>query len=207
MQNILCIGDSNIVLNEKKITYISDDINSVDKISQEFIDCLWEYVIYAKVDKRTLFKCTYCDSLEKSNIIYAYKNAVKKVGNATIRVISSDLKTVYTSTDAILHYCIEHNFKLPKEFVDAVIYGPKPESEIYCNYMKNYYTDIIKSLRRDTNRKCHYCNEPFYGYIAYQVGKKNYSKLMSYSVLEENPTMDNETNYMWVCYNCWHYTK
>ncbi|NLP15179.1 MAG: hypothetical protein GX383_12045 [Clostridium sp.] len=205
-RNSLYNGFSNIVLEEREIISTIEYENSIDEISQSFIDCLWEYVIYARVDKRTLFKCTHCKNLEKSNIIYAYKGAVKKIGNATIKVISSDLKTVYSSSDAIFHYCIEHNYKPPKDFVDAVIYGPKPESELYCSYMKNYYGDVVKTLRRDPNKKCGHCGEPFFGYIAYQAISGNYSKLMSYSVLEENPTINDTPNYITVCYNCWHYT-
>jgi|GEM_PF-3092262 len=208
-RNSLYNGVSNIVLEEKEITCTIGNEKSMSNISQKFIDCLWEYVIYARVDRRTLFKCPYCESIEKSKIIYSYKGAIKKIGNTTIKVISSDLKTVYSSNDAIFHYCIEHNFEPPKDFVDSVIYGPKPESELYCSYMKNYYADMIKAFKRDHNRKCNKCGEPFFGYIAYQVNdlnKDDYPKLRSYSVIEGNPIRDN-LNYMAVCYNCWHYTK
>jgi hypothetical protein len=47
-----------------------------------------------------------------------------------IRVFGHD-QTIYAAPRMIYHYVVDHNYSPPKEFIQAVLYGPSPDSKEY----------------------------------------------------------------------------
>jgi len=112
--------------------------------SQEFKDklyrfCLDEYVVLVM---RGFHNCEFCGlSLSewgKTHPDYGKNAGLMGLGDGEIRVIG--LSKVYASPTLIYHYVVEHNYKPPQEFVDAVLTGPQPDSAEHQDLLMKYRT-------------------------------------------------------------------
>lgn len=72
-------------------------------------------------------------------------------GNSSkeIRVVSNTGQ-IYASPEGILHYIEKHNYLPPQEFIDAVMTGPKPGSDLYKSIIALMPT-FWKQRKQDTN--------------------------------------------------------
>jgi hypothetical protein len=68
--------------------------------------------------------------------IYEEKAQPMSLGNGEIRVIGQS--TLYAAPTLIHHYVVEHNYKPPDEFIEAVLEGPAPGSKEHETWLKKY---------------------------------------------------------------------
>jgi len=63
---------------------------------------------------------------------------VIRLGFAEIRVLSEDGKTSYAAPNIIYHYILEHEYKPPTKFIEAVLKGPKPGLSEYEKFLSSH---------------------------------------------------------------------
>ena len=90
------------------------------KVSQKFLDNLWEYVKCPIYQTRGLH-CN--ETLDKAGSYFkaVYNGCEIKLGDAEIRVIDKQNACVYAAPNLILHYIISHDYLPPEQFINAVI--------------------------------------------------------------------------------------
>ena len=77
-----------------------------------------------------------CKKSKLRKLRYNYKDTTVKVGNAIMYIVSENKKTIYEVPDLFYHFFAEHNM-VPREFFrKAVIYGVKPGTNQYYEYIK-----------------------------------------------------------------------
>ncbi len=206
------------ILLKKRVGWLSKWTNyKKGNISQEFLDCLWEYILFPMNQNRCLFKCPLCTNLKKSKVIFTYKGAKVRVGNAEIWVFDEKMRKVYIAPDAILHYIIEHHYIPPKRFIEAVLHGPKPTTEIYKKKIQNFvYSEkekkknmtFIRKAQKEEGYQCQNCFQFFEATIAYEIIKKETEeKMKCQTVAEYHENPSDETKYKWICKNCCSYVE
>lgn len=112
------------------------------EVPEEFIEKLWKYLRYPVNVCRGFYVCSFCKKQEKDMLpVVTFKGEKRKTGYYEIRVFGEDGK-VYAAPGLIFHYVLQHNYKPPQEFIDAVI----SSGDIYSN---GYYQKILKYQEGD----------------------------------------------------------
>lgn len=177
------------------------DINKVyENRDNEFINALWQYVLYSNHVSRILPVCEICDRFE---FVFEGFGGIKKVGNGLMYIPVSE-EEIYVIKDITFHYFYIHNKVPTQKFRNAVIYGPKPESDQYSKIVETFYKSNIEDKVIWEHKKCMYCKKPFVGTFAFRKG----SKRKNISNYEEN-CLDKilPRKYIGICLHCLHYTK
>ncbi len=206
------------ILLKKRVGWLSSWIRyKKGNVSQEFLDCLWEYILFPINQNRCLFTCPLCTNLKDSKVIFTYKGAKVRVGNAEIWVFDEKMRKVYIAPDAILHYIIEHHYIPPKRFIEAVLYGPKPTTEIYKKKIQNFvYSEkkkkkdmtFIRKMQKEKGYQCKNCFQFFGGMIAYEIiEKETEEKMKCQTVAEYHKNPSDKKKYKWICKNCCSYLE
>lgn len=206
------------ILLKKRVGWLSSWIRyKKGNVSQEFLDCLWEYILFPINQNRCLFTCPLCTNLKNSKVIFTYKGAKVRVGNAEIWVFDEKMRKVYIAPDAILHYIIEHHYIPPKRFIEAVLYGPKPTTEIYKKKIQNFvYSEkkkkkdmtFIRKMQKEKGYQCKNCFQFFGGMIAYEIiEKETEEKMKCQTVAEYHKNPSDKKKYKWICKNCCSYLE
>jgi hypothetical protein len=119
--------------------------------NDQLIDSLLEYVKYPF-------------NMIRSNMIVdlAIKNTSYKLGFSEIRVLGDDGKK-YAAPDLIIHYIKENGYQPPLDFVEAVLNGPKPTTEIYQDYLKRYNKSNLWGQDDEYIENSKYIKEKIYG--------------------------------------------
>ena len=189
------------ILLKKRVGWLSSWIRyKKGNVSQEFLDCLWEYILFPINQNRCLFTCPLCTNLKNSKVIFTYKGAKVRVGNAEIWVFDEKMRKVYIAPDAILHYIP------PKRFIEAVLRGPKPTTEIYKKKIQNFvYSEkekkknmtFIRKVQKEEGYQCQNCFQYFGATIAYEIIEKETEEKMKCQTVAEyhkNPSDKKSTN-------------
>ncbi len=119
--------------NAKNIGWIDEERFTRGNVTEEFVEKLLKYV---KEPLHVVSNCFY-------PVKMTYKNELLSLGFLEIRVLSEDGKQRYAAPDLIFHYILECGYKPPQEFIDAVLYGPKPDSLEYRNFMSRYKEEYL----------------------------------------------------------------
>lgn len=136
--------------NSKNIGWLDADYSfSKGKVSEEFIDKLW---LYLKVDlniKRGIHICNLCHKPHHGIFIASRNGESLKLGFAEIRVLSEDCNVVFAAPTLIYHYILDHGYKPPEEFIQAVLNGPKPGTTEYKKFLVSFkkYTLYGKNMK------------------------------------------------------------
>lgn len=129
-----------------------------DREDEDFLKCLWNYVIYGKNVNRLFVSCPFCNdnhsfgkiynikNVNKCKLVYTYQDFRIKVGNSIMYIVSEDKKVCYEVPDLYFHFFAEHNMVPRESFRKAVIYGVKPGTS-------QYYECIKEKLLNDTARE------------------------------------------------------
>ena len=200
------------ILLKKRVGWLSSWIRyKKGNVSQEFLDCLWEYILFPINQNRCLFTCPLCTNLKNSKVIFTYKGAKVRVGNAEIWVFDEKMRKVYIAPDAILHYIP------PKRFIEAVLYGPKPTTEIYKKKIQNFvYSEkkkkkdmtFIRKMQKEKGYQCKNCFQFFGGMIAYEIiEKETEEKMKCQTVAGYHKNPSDKKKYKWICKNCCSYLE
>ena len=122
--------------NSKNIGWL-DNSYSYQKgtVSQEFMDKLWIYLNVKINLVRGFNNCSLCPVEYKRDSEATYNGESIRLGFAEIRVLGEDGSTLYAAPDLIYHYIIDHEYVPPKEFIQAVLKGPKPDSSEYKKFL------------------------------------------------------------------------
>lgn len=148
-----------------------------------FIKNLWEYVKYPVFMTRGFHKNIELDG-EKTRIIVNCQGYTIRLGNAEIRVVDSKNDKIYASPNLIMHYIVNHNYLPPNEFIDAVMLGPKPNSEKYGSVISSIICDNERKFRGSDY--CLYCgsNKTYYGFSHRNDNDESDSKILITSYKE-----------------------
>lgn len=203
------------------IQRIIDRKNSENK-DMNFIQCLWKYAVFSKNMNRTFISCPFCNdnhsfkkiydvtNYTKCNLIYAYQDAIIKVGNSMMFIVSENGKLVYMIPDLYFHFFVEHNM-IPKEkFRNAVLYGVKPGTEEYFNYIQGIFLNTQEKKLMSKNkliisgRRCRFCKTELQGKIAYRILDDYKNQICSYNQQINSKILDG-SKYRYICYKCGHY--
>ncbi len=100
--------------------------------------CLDKYVVQIA---RGFHTCQFCgvsehEWYEQSKERYGEEAHWLSIGDGEIRVIGQS--TLYAAPTLIHHYVVEHNYKPPDEFIEAVFEGPAPGSKEHETLLKKY---------------------------------------------------------------------
>lgn len=189
-----------IKISKDNVQLVIQNIQSFEEKDYEFLNALWEYVLFSKNVSRTLPMCTICSEL--GEFTYEGFGGIKKVGNGMMYIPITE-KEVYIVPDILFHYFYSHNAIPTSIFKNAVLYGYKPDTnqyreiirEVYCSGRNNAWESI----------RCSYCREIFEGSINFRISKNRgevrlYHKKFYHQILYRE-------KYVGVCLKCLHYTK
>lgn len=127
------------VENSKNIGWLDKDNSfSTGIVSEEFINKLWLYLRVDLMISRGYHVCNLCKNPNKEVFVANYNGETLKLGFAEIRVLSEDSNIIYASPDLIYHYILDHGYKPPEEFIQAVLNGPKPGSIEYEKFLSTF---------------------------------------------------------------------
>ncbi len=116
-------GTVNVGWLDKKHTYVQG------KTSDEFQTRLLEFCAYPVVRTRGFHECEFCESSISQPICVQMGDRKIGLGSAEIRVFYNG--RVYAAPNLIYHYVVEHQYKPPDEFIEAVLQGSLPNSLAY----------------------------------------------------------------------------
>lgn len=171
-------------------------------VSNDFLMSLWEYYKCPVYPTRKLYENKCLDGHWRFFTAISNERNVQ-LGSYEIRVIDKNNGVIYAAPNLIIHYIINHKYMPPKEFIDAVISSPKPNSDEYSNMIHNMYLYIEKY--ESANGVCPFCNSK-YAIFAYRE-KKSCPKGSEVRVVDSNSVeRDNNDryNYYLLCENCGH---
>ena len=195
----------NIMIGKDNINCIMDFSKDRTVIDQEFLEALWQYVLYSRNISRIAPECKICSSQgNHGDFTFEGFGGIKKVGNGVVYIpISKD--ELYIIPDAVYHYFYVHNIVPVLEFRNAVVYGVKPDNMQYIEIVKSIYVPENQLDNSWEHIKCDCCGNSFNGCIAYRIGdKKRNVKVYQAS---KRKKMFHKDKYIGVCFECMHYTK
>lgn len=173
-------------------------------VSEEFLMNLWEYYKCPVFSTRKKYQNVSLDGYWKF-FTAASNDRESELGSSEIRVIDEEKGVIYASPDLIIHYIVNHNYMPPREYIKAVIEGPKPNSEAYCNMIRNSYKGIRK--REGQNGVCPICNSRCACYAYREI--KDHSNSQQLVVIENSKVQQKNRDlkdyvYYLLCKECGH---
>jgi hypothetical protein len=126
------------------IGWLETDQFEKGETSQEFREKLFQFCLDQNLVliARGFQECLFCDmswnDWGRNHPDYGSNAHWMSIGDGEIRVIGKS--AVYAAPALIYHYVVEHNYKPPQEFVDAVLTGPQPGSHEHQSYLDLYKT-------------------------------------------------------------------
>lgn len=98
-------------------------------VPDEFIERLWAFCCSPVHQSKGFHACELCRKPVFGLTVHRGNNTIQ-LGSAEIRVFGKD-GTVYAAPDLIYHYVIEHHYRPPDQFIQAVMESPLPCSSAY----------------------------------------------------------------------------
>lgn len=170
-------------------------------VTEKFILALWEYIKYPVNRTRGLHSNITLDG-DVKYFMAKYQGYNILLGSAEIRVVDTN-NIVYAAPNLILHYVINHHYMPPQSFIDAVINGPKPNSDQYSNVIKQIFLDR-KGIGW-ANNQCRYCgsNKLYYAFGVqkeYDISSK--IKIVNYEEDKYRELQQNKFIHDVICKEC-----
>ncbi|NQZ09405.1 MAG: hypothetical protein HRT35_19800 [Algicola sp.] len=110
-----------------------DHFFDTEEPSDEVLANLWDFCKISVIQTRGLHECEFCTS---GDFAQEEREGLKlALGSSEIRVFTS-YGTSFAAPTLIYHYVKKHHYKLPVEFVTALINGPKPPDTVYFKLLK-----------------------------------------------------------------------
>ena len=99
--------------------------------------CLDENIVFLM---RGFHSCEFCTlswiEWGRQHPKYGKNAECMGIGNGEIRIMGEN--RLYAAPALIYHYVVEHNYKPPKEFIEAILTGPPPGSKEHMTLLGNY---------------------------------------------------------------------
>ena len=112
--------------------------------SPEFKSRLFQFCLDDTIVQlaRGFHNCTFCHMsldrwLSSAESRYGPRAHCASIGNGEIRVIGP--KALYAAPALVYHYVVEHRYKPPDEFIQAVLTGPAPGSPEHLDLIARYH--------------------------------------------------------------------
>ena len=180
-----------------------NDCYEKGKVSEKFLELLFEYIKCPIYKTRGIYSNSLLDG-NGTAFVACFNGYNILLGSSEIRVIDQYDEKIYASPDLILHYIINHNYIPPKCFIEAVLYGPKPNSE--------HYNKLIKLLYRFNTDKCNnlhclLCKSRRLYFTSEELKNFRISKcieVIKYNEHQQEKNLKDMYNYHAVCMNCGH---
>lgn len=195
--------DTDMVENVINIGWLGEDEDfPKGEVSNEFLMNLWEYYKCPIYKTRKIYNNQKLDGYWKFFIATSGERDMH-LGRAEIRVVDQKRNVVYASPDLIIHYVINHKYLPPKEFIQAVIEGPKPNTEEFSHMIKQIYKNVYKI--ECMKEKCPYCKSKYVRH-AYQE-KRNFQSQKKIEVIRDSTNIvrkiaTGEYIYYQMCEDC-----
>jgi len=106
-----------------------------EKTSAEVVSILWDYCKYSIGQTRGFQFCGINCCEYSGTIEYRRSGVLLKLGSAEVRVFGAADK-IYAAPNLVYHYVSEHDYKMPDEFVIALMSGPPPGSDEYLERLR-----------------------------------------------------------------------
>jgi hypothetical protein len=115
-------------------------------VSNTFIERLWIFCRYPALVTRGFHLCEFCPPVKRNvefpglespyEILRAQREGTNiKLGYAEIDVFDEN-GTIYHAPNLIYHYVLDHKYRPPEPFIQAVLTGPPPNTEEYKSILK-----------------------------------------------------------------------
>jgi hypothetical protein len=124
------------------IGWLEKDGFEKGETSPEFRDKLFQFCLDKNIVMiaRGFQECVFCGMTgldwARNHPDYGPNTNWMSIGDGEIRVIGKS--AIYAAPALIYHYVVEHHYKPPQEFVDAVLTGPQSGSNEYQSYLDLY---------------------------------------------------------------------
>lgn len=169
------------------------------KVTDEFLTSLWEYIKIPINRTRGIHQDILLENGERV-FVAKYQGYSIILGSAEIRVIDVNCDKIYAAPNMILHYIINHQYLPPRCFINAVINGPKPDSDCYKKVLIN------KNNAKYTGKlSCIYCgsNKLQLGFI-HNICKNQCEtmKILEESYGSNSRKISEDSIYDIICRNC-----
>ncbi|MDE7225082.1 MAG: hypothetical protein K2O34_15055 [Acetatifactor sp.] len=105
-------------------------------VPEEFVEQLWKYLRYPVQVCRGFHECDFC-KMNRGVPIVEFKGEKRKVGYYEMRIWGKD-GNVYAAPSLIVHYILEHGYRPPREFIDAVMDSENADSDEYYQKALEY---------------------------------------------------------------------
>ena len=111
-----------------------------------FLDRLWAFCRERVNLTRGVHECELC-SEPTFGVRVQCGDEELWLGSAEIRVFSREGST-YAAPNLIYHYVVEHHYRPPEEFIQAVLAGPLPDSPEYLARAEQFKWGRIAARKR-----------------------------------------------------------
>lgn len=91
---------------------------------------LWRFVRQPVMATRGWYTCPWCAAPPLGPLPVQWGDQTLGLGTAEIRVFGAD-GTIYAAPDLIYHYVVDHRYRPPAAFLDALRHGPQPGTAAY----------------------------------------------------------------------------
>ena len=106
-------------------------------VGDDFLYKLWGFTRLRLIRMRGFHKCNLCLSNTTSPLTVTNGDETLFLGASEIRVFGGN-GVIYAAPNMLYHYIKEHSYEPPKEFINAVLYGPAPTSDEYLSLLQKF---------------------------------------------------------------------
>ena len=192
-------------IDESNIHLVMNTTKKSRKRDTEFLNALWQYVLFSKRISRRLPYCEKCHIHGK--FTFEGLGGIKKVGDGLMYIPIND-NELYIVPDIIFHYFYTHKMLPTQKFKSAVLSGPKPESERYIEIVKPYYYTFDNDI--GWRLVCSNCGKELKGNVIYSKGQSKSVAVYREPLLDILfPTIKvaKVNEFTILCYHCLHYQE
>ena len=108
-----------------------------DAVPDAFVERLWAFCRKKMLQTRGYHTCELCDAPLEAPFQAQRSAEILKLGSAEIRVFGA-ADRVYAAPNLIYHYVVDHHYRPPEEFIQAVLASPLPDSQEYQERARGY---------------------------------------------------------------------
>ena len=189
-------------IDESNIHLIMSTTKKSRKRDSEFLNALWQYVLCSKEITRILPFCKICH--ERGKFKFEGFGGIKRLGNRVMYIPMND-NELYVVPEIVFHYFYVHKMLPVQKFKEAVLSGPKPESDQYVEMIKPYYYTFDKYIACWEGR-CSNCGKELKGDLIYLKGRNKRVSVYREPLLDVLFPGDGGT-FIVLCYHCLHYQE
>jgi hypothetical protein len=106
-------------------------------VPDAFIQRLWLFCREPMCESKGFHECEFCVEPSEFGIAALYADEELRLGSAEIRATDRN-GMMYVAPNLIFHYVVQHHYRPPGEFIQAVLEGPLPDTLEYRESTKKW---------------------------------------------------------------------